>query len=108
MWDKRGEYWKEQFGIFTPVKLADGREVWSVGDVVIHNVQNGRTTIVTATRAVITRATLQACSALPRYKASCVAARSSNGRRPSVDCVLSMACDLPSAFMRFSFTFSRG
>ena len=33
------------------VKLADGREVWSVGDVVIHNVQNGRTTIVTATRA---------------------------------------------------------
>jgi hypothetical protein len=42
---------EEQFGFFTPVKLADGREVWSVGDVVIHNVQNGRTTIVTATRA---------------------------------------------------------
>ena len=51
IWDRRGEYWKEQFGFFTPVKLADGREVWSVGDVVIHNVQNGRTTIVTATRA---------------------------------------------------------
>jgi hypothetical protein len=51
MWDRRGDYWKEQFGFFTPVKLADGREVWSVGDVVIHNVQNGRTTIVTATRA---------------------------------------------------------
>jgi len=51
MWDRRGEYWKEQFGFFTPVKLADGREVWSVGDVVITNVQNGRTTIVTATRA---------------------------------------------------------
>jgi uncharacterized protein YxjI len=51
IWDKKGEYWKEQFGFFTPVKLADGREVWSVGDVVIHNVQNGRTTIVTATRA---------------------------------------------------------
>ncbi len=51
IWDKRGEYWKEQFGFFTPVKLADGREAWSVGDVVIHNVQNGRTTIVTATRA---------------------------------------------------------
>ena len=51
MWDTKGAYWKEQFGFFTPVKLADGREVWSVGDVVIHNVQNGRTTIVTATRA---------------------------------------------------------
>jgi uncharacterized protein YxjI len=51
MWDNKGAYWKEQFGFFTPVKLGDGREVWSVGDVVIHNVQNGRTTIVTATRA---------------------------------------------------------
>jgi uncharacterized protein YxjI len=51
MWDQKGEYWKEQFGFFTPVKLADGREVWSVGDVVIVNVQNGRSTIVTATRA---------------------------------------------------------
>ncbi|HXF76980.1 MAG TPA: outer membrane lipoprotein-sorting protein [Methylomirabilota bacterium] len=51
IWDKRGEYWKEQFGMFTPVKLSDGREVWSVADVVIVNVQNGRSTIVTATRA---------------------------------------------------------
>ncbi len=51
IWDKRGEYWKEQFGMFTPVKLPDGREVWSVADVVIVNVQNGRSTIVTATRA---------------------------------------------------------
>ena len=51
IWDKHGEYWKEQFGMFTPVKLADGREVWSVADVVIVNVQNGRSTIVTATRA---------------------------------------------------------
>jgi hypothetical protein len=51
MWDKRGDYWKEQFGMFTPVKLADGREVWSVGDVTIVNVQNGRSTIVSATRA---------------------------------------------------------
>jgi hypothetical protein len=23
MWDKRGDYWKEQFDFFTPVKLAD-------------------------------------------------------------------------------------
>jgi len=37
IWDKKGDYWKEQFGMFTPVKLADGREVWSVGDVVIVN-----------------------------------------------------------------------
>jgi hypothetical protein len=51
IWDKRGAYWKEQFGMFTPVKLADGREVWSVGDVTIVNVQNGRSTIVSATRA---------------------------------------------------------
>jgi uncharacterized protein YxjI len=51
IWDKKGDYWKEQFGMFTPVKLPDGREVWSVGDVVIVNVQNGRSTIVTSTRA---------------------------------------------------------
>ena len=51
IWDKRGEYWKEQFGMFTPVKLADGREAWSVADIVIVNVQNGRSTIVTATRS---------------------------------------------------------
>ncbi len=51
IWDKRGEYWKEQFGMFTSVKLPDGREVWSVGDVTIVNVQNGRSTIVTSTRA---------------------------------------------------------
>jgi hypothetical protein len=51
IWDKKGEYWKEQFGFFTPAKLPDGREVWSVGTVVIVNVQNGRSTLVTATRA---------------------------------------------------------
>src|SRR3990172_4783350 len=51
MWDRKGEYWKEQFAFRAPVKLADGREVWSVGTVVIHNVQNGRTTLVTAVRS---------------------------------------------------------
>ncbi len=50
VWDKKGEYWKEFFGFFVPVKLPDGREVWSVGDVVIVNVQNGRSTVITATR----------------------------------------------------------
>ncbi len=51
IWDGKGDYWKEFFGFFKPVKLPDGREVWSVGDVTIVNVQNGRSTIVTATRA---------------------------------------------------------
>jgi outer membrane lipoprotein-sorting protein len=51
MWDRKGEYWKETFAFRTPVKLPDGREVWSVGTVVIHNVQNGRTTLVTAVRS---------------------------------------------------------
>jgi hypothetical protein len=51
IWDKKGDYWKEQFGFFTPVNLPDGREVWSVGTVAITNVQNGRSTFVTATRA---------------------------------------------------------
>jgi hypothetical protein len=51
MWDKKGDYFKEQFGFFTPVKLADGQEAWSVGTVVIVNVQNGRATLVTANRA---------------------------------------------------------
>ncbi|MFQ5849929.1 MAG: DUF1329 domain-containing protein [Candidatus Binatia bacterium] len=51
IWDKKGELWKEQFAFRTPVKLPDGREVWSVGTVVIVNVQNGRSTLVTAVRA---------------------------------------------------------
>jgi hypothetical protein len=51
IWDKKGEYWKEQFGHVTPVKLPNGREVWSVGTVAIVNVQNGRSTMVTAVRA---------------------------------------------------------
>jgi hypothetical protein len=51
MYDRKGEYFKEFFGFFTPVKLHDGREVWSVGDVTILNVQNGRSTVVTATRS---------------------------------------------------------
>ncbi|MBI4527337.1 MAG: DUF1329 domain-containing protein [Deltaproteobacteria bacterium] len=49
-WDKKGEYFKEQFGFFMPTKLPDGQEVWSVGTVTIVNVQNGRSTLVTANR----------------------------------------------------------
>ncbi len=51
IWDRKGDYFKEFWGFFKPVNLPDGREVWSVGDVTIVNVQNGRSTIVTATRA---------------------------------------------------------
>ncbi len=51
IWDKKGDLWKEQFAFRTPVKLPDGREVWSVATVVIVNVQNGRSTLVTAVRA---------------------------------------------------------
>jgi hypothetical protein len=51
IYDRKGEYFKEFWGFFKPVNLPDGREVWSVGDVTIVNVQNGRSTVVTATRA---------------------------------------------------------
>ncbi len=50
IWDKEGNYWKEQFGFRTPVKLPDGREVLSIGTVVIINVQNGRSSLVTVSR----------------------------------------------------------
>ena len=60
-------YWKEQFGFRTPVKLSDGREVLSIGTVVIINVQNGRSSLVTVSRvynygfqpSLFTLATLQ-------------------------------------------------
>jgi hypothetical protein len=51
IWDSKGNYWKETFAFRTPVKLPDGREVSSVGTVVIVNVQNGRSTVLTAVRA---------------------------------------------------------
>jgi hypothetical protein len=50
IWDKKGNYWKETFAFLTPVKLPDGRGVWSPGTVVMVNVQNGRSTVLTATR----------------------------------------------------------
>ena len=67
VWDGRGNYWKEQFASRTPVKLADGQHILSIGTVVIKNVQNGRSTLVTATRtynqgyqpSLFTLATLQ-------------------------------------------------
>lgn len=70
MWDRKGEYWKEQHSFRTPVKLPDGRRIWSVSTVFIVNVQNGRSTVLTATRAynqglppsLFTLATLQRVS----------------------------------------------
>ena len=50
IWDKKGNYWKETFAFLTPVKLSDGRGVWSPGTVVMVNVQNGRSTVLTVAR----------------------------------------------------------
>ena len=49
--DATGNPWKELFAFRVPAKLADGQEIFSVGTVVIVNVQNGRSTLVTSTRA---------------------------------------------------------
>jgi Protein of unknown function (DUF1329) len=51
IWDAKGNYWKEQFALRSPVTLPDGQRVLSVGTVVIVNVQNGRSTLVDAVRA---------------------------------------------------------
>jgi hypothetical protein len=49
--DAKGSLWKEQFNLYTPVKLADGQDVISSAAPVIVNVQNGRSTVFTTTRA---------------------------------------------------------
>jgi hypothetical protein len=49
--DRKGNLWKEQFNLYTPVKLADGQEVISPTAPVIVNVRNGRTTVFSTTRA---------------------------------------------------------
>ena len=51
IWDAKGNYWKEQFALRSPVKLPDGQMTLSVGTVVIINVQNGRSTLVDAVRS---------------------------------------------------------
>jgi hypothetical protein len=51
VWDTWGNYWKEQFAFRTQVKLSDGQPILSIGTVVMTNVQNGRSTLVTSTRA---------------------------------------------------------
>jgi hypothetical protein len=67
IWDAKGNYWKEQFALRSPVTLPDGQLVLSVGTVVIINVQNARSTLVDAVRtynqgyqpSLFTLATLQ-------------------------------------------------
>ena len=67
IWDAKGNYWKEQFALRSPVTLTDGQVALSVGTVVIINVQNGRSTLVDAVRtynegyqpSLFTLATLQ-------------------------------------------------
>lgn len=49
--DAKGLLWKEQFNLYTPVKLADGQEVVSSAAPVIVNVKNGRSTVFTTIRA---------------------------------------------------------
>jgi len=51
IWDANGVYWKELFAFRTPVKLQDDQEILSTGTIVIVNVQNGRSTLVTSTRS---------------------------------------------------------
>ena len=50
-WDGKGNYWKEQFSLRTPIKLSDGQQTLSIGTAVVTNVQNGRSTLVDAVRA---------------------------------------------------------
>ncbi len=67
IWDAKGNYWKEQFALRSPVTLPDGQLALSVGTVAIINVQNGRSTLVDAVRtynqgyqpSLFTLATLQ-------------------------------------------------
>jgi hypothetical protein len=47
----KGALWKEQFNLYTPVKLSDGQEFVSPAAPVVVNVQNGRSTVFTTTRA---------------------------------------------------------
>jgi hypothetical protein len=51
IWDGQGNYWKEQFAFRTPANLSDGQPILSIGTVVMTNVQNGRSTLVTSTRS---------------------------------------------------------
>ena len=49
--DSQDSLWKEQFNLYTPVKLVDGQEVMSSAAPVIVNVKNGRSTVFTTIRA---------------------------------------------------------
>jgi len=50
VWDRNGDYWKELVLFRIPGKLADGQVVWQQGTGYIINVQNGRSTVISASR----------------------------------------------------------
>jgi len=50
-WTAKGNYWKEDFNYYAQVRLADGQDALSITSPVIVNLQNGRSTILTTTRA---------------------------------------------------------
>jgi hypothetical protein len=51
VFNAKGELWKEQFNLYSMVKLADGQEVISPTSPVIINLQNGRATVFVTARA---------------------------------------------------------
>ena len=50
-WDRKGDYWKELALFRIPAKLPDGQVAWQQGTGYGVNVQNGRSTVLTTTRA---------------------------------------------------------
>ena len=50
VWDRKGDYWKELALFRIPGKLQDGQVVWQQGTGYIINVQNGRSTVISASR----------------------------------------------------------
>ncbi|MBI4529786.1 MAG: DUF1329 domain-containing protein [Deltaproteobacteria bacterium] len=49
-WDRRGDYWKEFVLFRIPARLPDSQIVWQQGTGYVINVQNGRSTVITASR----------------------------------------------------------
>lgn len=49
-WDRKGDYWKEMMFFQIPGKLDDGQVVWQQGTGYVVNVQNGRSTVISASR----------------------------------------------------------
>jgi hypothetical protein len=67
-WDAKGTYWRESLVFYTPVKLLDGRFVFSTGTAAGVDVQNGRSTALTASSRVRSNT---AFSSSPACRFSC-------------------------------------